>query len=135
MQWLIDIVAQRVIDTIGIPPTYIWRGQRAFADWTIAFFDTDATWYEWDMSAIVPAGATAVLLRVVMSADVADALFELKNFDMASVFFVDCLRTQVANQVFTYLLPMSINADRKLKYWAENVNWTTISVAVEGWWL
>ena len=63
MQWLIDIIAEKVKNEIGIPPVFVDRGDVPF--WDIDDFSTlfDNAWHTIDLSLIVPEGTSAILLR------------------------------------------------------------------------
>lgn len=131
MQWLVDLV----IAVIGIPPTFIDRGDFAGNDFTTAFFTRDANWYDIDLSAIVPAGAVAVLLAVRARAGVADAFAMFRengnvNTENASRFY-----TQAGNIYFDSCIICALSSSRVIEYRFDNVAWNSIILNVRGWWL
>ena len=68
MQWIIDLIKDWVQAQGYLTQSFIDRGDPAVVDYGIADFTKDGFWYDLDLSAIVPAGATAVLLRVQYTA-------------------------------------------------------------------
>lgn len=131
MQWLIDIIKE----WIGLNAGYFFRGDISAWDFTLVDFVRDENWHELDLSAIVPEGAKAVLLKVVV-----ESVFEDKKFDLRA-------HGQIYNYntcaIFTpkssvriggvYLVPC--DADRKIDYEAYSTGFTTINVIVVGWFL
>jgi len=135
MQWLIKLIAEKVIAEIGIPPCFIDRGDPTIWDYTKAHFTTDGAWHEFDLSAIVPAGAVAVLFLLRIQDDATDSYYCFRRNGNTRTY--NCSRggTWVAN-VFGYadhVCPLS--SDRKIDYLFKNVVFTNIDFVVKGWWL
>lgn len=134
MQWLIDIIAQRVIDTIGIPPCYIDRGDPAAQDFSIADFILGDGWHELDLSVIVPAGAKAVLLRQSFSTSTAQEAAMLRTAGNVNMFNTSFHLTQMASDVIGDDVTVALSDDRKIEY-RLSVNTTSFYLTVRGWWL
>lgn len=135
MQWLIDLVAERVIATIGIPPTYIDRGDPAAIDYTVGDFTRDDTWRELDLSAIVPEGATAVALTLVFNYGATNrhAYFR-KNGNANDIIFTG-LTNPVATLDYIGDLVCAVSSDRKIDYKISTGIGMVVNLSVKGWWL
>lgn len=118
----------------GLIEMYVDRGDPAAYDKIKTDLTTDATWRDIDLSAIVPAGAKAVLLKtLVESAGVGDKIrYRQKgNSNEINVCGCEALRANVER---TRLGITAIDASRVMQYNADNVAWTTLSIVVRGWW-
>jgi len=135
MQWLIDLIAEKVIATIGIPPTYIDRGDPAIFDFLKTDLTQDGAWHELDLSAIVPAGAVAVNVHLTIEhVDVHRAAF-LRKHGNANNFGIVGQRTQVSNKTIEKDGCVAISSDRKIDYFFEAPAWLIITMTITGWWL
>lgn len=131
MQWLIDLV----IEAIGIPPTFIHRGDPAVADFLIGDFTKDGFWYDLDLSAIVPAGATAVSVFIILQATVISRSIALRKKGQVNSVNQTIMFTQVANLLFSSDILVAVDPDRKIEYKiAAGVN-QRCDFTVKGWWL
>lgn len=101
-------------------------------DKTLADFTTDGNWHVngLDLSAIVPAGAIAVQLEIIVT-DNALSHFYIRR-DATNTFNRLNTFVQVVNRTFARTGMIAINSDRLLDYLASNVTWTTIGVTVVG---
>lgn len=135
MQWLIDIIAQKVIDTIGLPPTFIKRGDPPVPDFILGDFIIDGANHPLDLSSIIPSGAKAVLFHLWIRSDDAQSkcFFRPKgNVNYQDASWAD---TQVATIVFKNDLVCPLPSSRVLEYRFYVNGWTWISFVVKGWWL
>lgn len=135
MQWLIDLVAQRVIDTIGIPPTYVDRGEHSGHDWLLGDLTVDGSWHDIDMSLLVPAGAKGVNLHSVCVTSVITDIFYLKPKSHGTVFGSCTLRPQVINHSFCVRRAFAIDSDRVMEYRFIGSGFSLFQMSVKGWWL
>lgn len=131
MQWLIDLIISR----IGIPPVFIDRGDPAEIDFGIDDFTRDGVWHELDLSTIVPAGATAVLISVWLKNTETDKFFMLRKHGNTETWSSSVIATQVSNVYFGCDFVCVIDADRKADYLVSINGWTEIYFTVKGWWL
>jgi hypothetical protein len=134
MQWLIDIIAQRVIETIGIPPCYVSRGDPSDWDFTDATLTADGSYHELDLSSIVPAGATFIVARFSMSYFTPGSAGMFRKLGHTGGMNVSVRATQSANIVFADDILVEVSEDRKIEYrFSSNPN--SIYFSVRGWWL
>ena len=129
MQWLIDLV----IEAIGIPPVYIDRGDPAADDFVKADFIADGNWYEEDLSAIVPEGAKAVVLRVDLRSDAVGKWIQMRKPGNVNTKNVSMARTQIANLYITNDMICSISEDRKIEWRIQAALWINVEIVVKGW--
>lgn len=115
-------------------PTFIDRGDPANMDFATASFTKDWTWRDLDLSAIVPAGAKAVVVRVKGQSTVNWGSFYLRKNGNVNFAVTSGLVCVIANAPFHVHMTVAIDANRKIEYIAENVTWTTLDLVVMGWW-
>lgn len=135
MQWLIDIIAAQVISTIGIPPTFIYRGDNAVPDFAIGDLTTDATWRALDLSAIIPTNATAIDLNILTMANAVSKSVLFKPNLTAGTANQAGFYTQVANQTIQHNLTLPIDQSRTIYYNIAPAVWPFLSISINGWWL
>lgn len=135
MQWLIDILAAKVIAEIGIPPCYIDRGSYAEEDFALGDLTADGNWYELDLSAIVPAGTTAVVIRIKAHNTFAARFIRFRPHSTTSNLYTCEFRTQVAGLRNNANPVIGVDADRKIDYMFQGADWLSFDLVVRGWWL
>jgi len=129
-----------VIDVSGLAGRghqYVDRGDPAAPDLIQSGMTLDSGWYDWDLSSIVPAGAVAVELAVVMSNDtVGKELSFRKNGNTNNH---NALRHKqiVANGTEEFAGMVSCDSSRVIEYFGTGgaVTWLVVQVAVRGWWI
>lgn len=131
MQWLADLI----IEKIGIPPTFIDRGDPAVEDFVFGDFTLDDGWHELDLSGIVPAGATAVLLFTHARADATAKVFRWRKHGNVNAIASPALRTVVANLYHYCNNVVAVDADRKIDYMGTFATFDDLRTAILGWWL
>ncbi|MBA7613778.1 hypothetical protein ES703_21034 [subsurface metagenome] len=110
----------------GDPATY----DKAKEDLTI-----DGAWHDWDLSAIVPAGAKAVLLiGHVEGAGTDWSIWFRKNGNTNEINHGE-METLRANVERCRMIIVACDDNRVIEYKADNVAWVTLNLAVRGWWI
>lgn len=125
------------IDATGLVGTgkFVDRGDPSAYDFTTASFTTDGTWRNLDLSSLVPSGALAVLIKVLVQDDAAQSLFVLRKDGNVNDKSAAGLYTQVANIYFSGLIVVPLPSTRIIEYLATNTVWDVIYIAVMGWWI
>lgn len=115
---------------------FVPRGADSAAnDYGVGDFTTDGTWRDLDLSAIVPAGAIAVYLKMVLKDDAASSVMSFRENGNANAIESIAAGTQVAN-VNIYLNGIvACDANRVIEYMGTNTTFSTINVYVMGWWV
>lgn len=111
------------------------RGDPASDDWTQADLTTDATWRDLDLSAIVPAGAKAVLFSVGVKDGVVDSDLRFRKNGNTDIYNRAIVRTLVANVYTMQDIVVACDTDRIIEYNGDNLTFTNINIVVKGWWL
>lgn len=114
---------------------YIDRGDPSDFDKVLADFTTDGTWRDLDLSAIVPAGATAILLSVIIQDDAVNSQFNLRKNGNTNAKNASPTRTQVANVYHDQTIIVACDTNRVVEYFAENTTWNFIYITVKGWFI
>lgn len=114
---------------------YIDRGDPASVDKAVGDFTTDETWNDLDLSAIVPAGAIAILFNIQVKDDAADSSMLFRENGNSNAYNVASVRTQVANVISDADLIVSCDAGRVIEYYGSNLAFVSIDLTVRGWFI
>jgi len=118
----------------GLVQMFVDRGDPAAFDYAKEDITTDATWRDLDLSAIVPAGAKAILLKTqLQSANPGDKIQYRKKGNSNEINTCGCEALR-ANVIRTRLGLTAIDANRVIQYNADDISWTTLNIVVRGWW-
>lgn len=135
MQEIINILAAKVIAEIGIPPVYIERYPSPVGDFGEGDLTLDGNYHTLDLSAIVPAGVSAINLSVKVRTDIAASYVRFRHPDDTRDTGRCVLRTQLAGIDFRMVWCQGCDANRHVEYAFNNVVWDSIALVVRGWWL
>ena len=111
------------------------RGDPAVYDYDKDDLTKDGAWHDLDLSAIVPAGA--VLIKIVGHVEGAGVDWKIwfrkkGNVNEINHGGMETLRANVERHRSATVTP---DANRVIQYKADNVAWTTLDLAVRGWWI
>lgn len=131
MQWLIDEIKAE----IGIPPVYIPRLTSLVADFQLGDFTTDNAYHTLDLSAIVPAGVSAVNLATRVVGPGVGNMVSYRHPDDTRAQGRGILFTQFAHIDKRQVWAQGVDSNRHIEYRMQNVAWTLMLLLVRGWWL
>ncbi|GAH84380.1 unnamed protein product, partial [marine sediment metagenome] len=92
--------------------SFVDRGDPAAVDWVTGDFTRDGAWHDLDLSAIVPAGAKAVVFQGFFKSSVVEEIFQLRKKGNANAVNVSQLRSQVAAVLISGDLTCPCDTDR-----------------------
>lgn len=115
--------------------TLINRGDPAANDLVLASMTTDNTWRDWDMSAVVPAGATHVRLFIMMVDDSASRALQFRKNGNTNSYHATGGYLQVANTYYYFECTVPCDTNRIIEYRASNTTWTDIQIRILGWYI
>jgi len=118
-----------------IQHSFVDRGDPAAFDRTVADFTVDNSWHDLDLSAIVPAGAVAVVLKLQLKTGLPEKYIYFRKNGNVNNYNVSFLNTQVTNIWVGGDLIVAVDTARKVEYMATAYGWTAINLVVAGWWL
>jgi hypothetical protein len=126
--------AFRSIAQADVPAMFTDRGDPSGVDKGIAGFTRDDAWHDWDLSAIVPAGATAVLLRIHLEASSGGLYINFRKNGQSNA--VNIAKGFLVSTAGCWVdLTVACDSGRVIEYLVWNVaGWSTIDVTVAGWW-
>ena len=115
---------------------YVDRGDPAAADFAVGALTTDGAWHDLDLSSIVPASAKAVIIRAQIEDNAAGSIFAIRKNGNSNIVNNARQVTQVAD-VSIHITPtiVPVDTNRVIEYFASNTTWTTINIAVCGWFI
>lgn len=131
MQWLIDLI----IESIGVPPCYIDRGDEAIDDFRAIDFTRDGFWHTLDLSGIIPTNATAVSLTVLIASGIINDIATFAPRITSGLGNFNTIVSQVANLSINKDLTISIGPNRTIAYKIPPGVWQVVNLSVKGWWL
>lgn len=134
MQWLIDIIQEWVQAQGYLTAGFVDRGDPAVPDFVITDLIKDDAWHEKKLSTIVPAGAKAVALNVLVIANAVTVKFEVRKKGNTNVTNISQMWPQVAFETVTADMIVACSEDRKIEYRADAIVWLSMDITVKGWW-
>ena len=133
MQWLIDIIKAWIVEQGYLTTAFVDRGDADSADFDLFSLTTDNNWHDLDLSGIVPAGAKAVLVTVVLLSATASTSLTLRKKGNTLEVNVARMTTTVANLTHIADLACPISTTRFIQYNILDIPWTFLSLSVKGW--
>lgn len=134
-EWVIDIIQNWVQAQGYLTNSYVDRGDPGPFDFFQANFTIDSAWHELDLSAIIPAGPSATLMRFFVRPPVINMTIELRERGDANVAAIAVLRTTVGMVWHDALLIVGLDSTRIIEYKITAGVWAGLFAAVNGWWL
>lgn len=117
-----------------IPAMFTDRGDPAAADKIATDLTIDSAYHDWDLSAIVPAGATSVLIRVTANNTGAGATLLLRKNGISNAVNITRIDTQVKGVYVSRDAVVPCDSGRVIEYYVLNSGTWNITLAVGGWW-
>lgn len=118
----------------GLVEMYVDRGDPAAYDYAKTDLTTDGAWHDLDLSLLVPAGAKAVLFVGHVEGNGVDWAIMFRKKGNTNEINHGGMETVRAGVERCRLIVCSIDTNRVLQYKADNKAWTTLDLAVRGWW-
>lgn len=131
MQWFIDIIKELIHGQLG----YFDRGDPADADFTLVDFTLDNTWHDLDLSAIVPADAQAVNLKLNVRSAAAQTRYAFRKKGNVFEWNTLVIWSQVANIRKGVISAVACDSNRIIQYKSIGGVTNVLIVVVSGWWL
>jgi len=114
-------------------PSFVDRGDPTAFDFTLADFTTDFVWHDLDLSALVPPGAMAAVLKLsIITTNTQKIVYFRKNGNVQP-YNVSFLAIQVANTWIGGDLIVALDTERKVQYKIHAATWTAINAIIAGW--
>jgi hypothetical protein len=133
-------VARGVSGSSTISNAYSWnqtgfvdRGDPADWDFEVGGLATDEAWHDLDLSEIVPKGAKAVYLYVVVNDDLTNKIICFRENGNSNAANINIIRTYIAGINSQDSFFVSCDSNRVIEYLASNTTWTGIHILVRGW--
>lgn len=114
---------------------FVDRGDPDGWDYVLGDFTTDYTWHDFNLSAIVPEGARAVLFRLVLRSGIVDATFQLRKKGKVGEHAISDEGTGLSGILARSTTTCACDENRAVQYRAEDLSWLNINVLILGWWL
>lgn len=131
MQWLIDLI----VEAIGVPPTFIDRGDPAVVDFDKDDLTQNNAWHDLDLSGIIPSNATAVLLTIEIDSVFTQKKLWIRKNGNANTINKSQILTAVANGNRGADFTVPVGTDGIIEYLTSVPPWTRLDITVKGWWL
>lgn len=118
----------------GLIEMYVDRGDPAAYDYAKEDLTLDGAWHDLDLSAIVPAGAKAVLLIGHVQGNAVDWEIIFRKNSQTNEINHGGMETLRANIERCRIMIVACDANRVIEYKADNQAWDNLDLAVRGWW-
>ncbi len=111
------------------------RGDPATSDYDLTGFTRDGAWYDWDLSGVVPAGVSWVLLNISWSMTSGNDRMQIRKNGNSNAYNLSTVRTQVANIRIDFDVWVAVDANRVIEYNITNgaTFFGTNVATVKGW--
>lgn len=119
---------------IGRIPSFVDRGDPAAYDYDKDDLTKDGAWHDMDLSSIIPVGAKAVFIIGHLQGAGVDWHIKFRkkgNVNEIAHGGMETLRAGVERHRSSVI---ALDADRVIQYNVDNQAWTTLDLAVKGWW-
>ena len=118
----------------GLVSMYVDRGDPASYDYAKTDLTIDGAWHDLDLSLLVPAGAAAVIIMGHVEGNAEDWKIEFREKGNTNEINHGGMETIRANVTRHRSSIVAVDANRVIQYKADNQAWTTLNLAVRGWW-
>lgn len=112
---------------------YVDRGDLSFWDFVSLNFTLDGNWNELDLSSILPKGDILVRFKLSITDNAINSLMEFRKNGNSNEINIASSRTQVADITCETDLSVMCDSDGIIEYRATNTSWSSIGLAVLGW--
>ena len=113
--------------------TFVDRGDPVTYDWTIGDLTANDAWHELVCSGIVPAGAKAILLLVLIRDDSAGQDIHFRKYGNTNSINRAYMRTQVANIYMSNTFVIPCSTSQSLEYMI-STGMDAVYICIMGWW-
>lgn len=113
---------------------YVNRELPTPSDFTESDLTFDNAWHELDLSAIVPAGATAINAHLKANHSTVPRVIFFRQAGYTKGFGTCALRLVVANLDHCQRRAIGISSDRKIEYKCDAPAYDSIGIKIKGWW-
>lgn len=118
----------------GIVSMYVDRGDPASYDYAKEDLTIDGAWHDLNLSALVAAGAKAVFIIGHLNGNAIDWKISFRKKGNVNEVNHGGMETLRANVTRHRSSTVSLDVNRVIQYKVDNENWTTLDLAVRGWW-
>ena len=121
----------------GVGTLLVDRGDPAGFDLEMGAMTVDGTWYDWDVSAIVPAGAVAIEIKWDMNNDNAGKSLIFRKKGNSNEINVLTFSTIVGGGTVHFSGKVFCDSNRVVQYFATGsaAPWNTIHITITGYWI
>lgn len=125
--------AEAAVASISV---FVDRGDPSAADYNAASLTKNGSWHDLDLSSVVPAGATSVLLRVTVNHSLAEKSINFRKNGNTNSVNVAGVINPVAGVSNVQDIVVAVDSNRVIEYNAvSNATWNTLDIVIAGWWL
>ena len=114
-------------------PIFVDRGDPSGFDLAVGDLATGA-WTDWDISSIVPAGASAVMLSISLNDNAASSSIKFRENGNSNAYNVAVVSTQVADVDIYDSVIVQLGTGRVIEYYA-TAGLVTCNILIRGWFL
>lgn len=125
------------IDLTGLTrsPVFVDRGDPAAYDYTLTNFTQDNAYHDLDLSAIIPAGAIAVLIIIEYYLSTLGYLINFRKNGNANERNIAQIRPTVQDVWSSQQIIVSLDANRIIEYKITGDAFGGLNATISGWWI
>lgn len=118
----------------GLVDMFVDRGDPAAYDWAKTDLTTDGAWHDLDISSIVPKSAKAILIIGHLVGNGVDWTIRFKKYGQTNDINLGCMETIRAMVDRRRMMICAVDSNQKVQYKIDNKAWSTLELAIRGWW-
>ncbi len=118
----------------GLVDMYVDRGDPAAYDFAVGDFTKDGTWYDLDLSGIIPVSAKAVLLEFDIETVNREKHIRIRKYGNANVINHQDIETFNGGIHQSGSVIVAVDYNRIIKYNIDVATWTELDMVIRGWW-
>ncbi|MBA7526366.1 hypothetical protein ES705_18528 [subsurface metagenome] len=111
------------------------RGALTGWDFSIDDLTADSNWHDLDLSSIIPAKATFVLLNLIIDNITAERSIRFRTKTVSGETYYAALHAQFGGRLTDGHYIVALDANRVIQYRATASGWIRLDINVIAWWL
>lgn len=109
------------------------RGDVVDNDFVAGDLTKDDAWHDLDLSAIIGVGKSLVFIRAFLDENTGGKFIKLRTKGHTNNTNISACYTQVANKICDHTLSIYTDSNGIIEYLISTATWTTLTLAVRGW--
>ncbi len=129
----VDIAAHAASTSLHLP-AFVDRGDPSAFDWGLAGMTFDGAWHDLNMSSVVPAGAVAVLIHVLLRCNTAGRYINFRKNGISNDYNSATAMSVSSSFETPTDIVVACDSNRYIEYYGPGSEVVLCGLTVRGWW-